>query len=572
MSGMPDHTTAAGAAPGRGAGGLDGPALLGWARAAVDELEQRRDDLNALNVFPVPDADTGSNMTATMISALEAAAGAEPGSPARDIAALLADGAVRGARGNSGTVLSQVLRALAETAGEEVGGADVRRALVYAVSLVDEAIAEPVEGTILTVLRAASVAAADASSDTLGDVARAASDEARRALAETPSQLAALREAGVVDAGGAGLVILLDALAAAAGVPPEGPAPTSVLRDAESAPPGEPPADGVAAGVAGTAGAARGTSSRPDPGDHAAVVREAELEVMFGIDCDDAAAAALRVRLMDLGNSLIIGGDTRGGRTVHVHTLHAGEVIEAALEAGRPRNIRIEPVFAPQARPPAPPARTVLALTPDGPLAELFAGAGAVPVDPGDDAVADIVAAIRAVPGDGEIVLLPNGLLGNRALVEIELAAHAGERTITIVSTPTPANGLAALAVHDPALPLAVDAYAMSEASSGMRTAVLEPAPGPGLTMAGPCGRGDVLAITGGDIVAVGHTVDEACVKAVDILLRSGGELVTLLLGADTDPEVTVALREHLARRAPGVDVAAYAAAGIGSLMLVGVE
>ncbi|WP_448851045.1 DAK2 domain-containing protein [Corynebacterium sp. 335C] len=562
---MPDHATADGAAPGGGAAGLDGPALLGWARAAVAELELQRGELNSLNVFPVPDADTGSNMTATMAAALRAAEDAGDAAPAADIAASLADGAVRGARGNSGTVLSQVLRALAESAGPAVGGADVRRALRHAVDLVDEAIAEPVEGTILTVLRAAAVAAAECGSDALADVAAAASAEARTALAETPSMLPALQEAGVVDAGGAGLVILLDALADAAGADPGPREPIT------AAVPGARGAGAPGAAASGGAGAARDASSRPDPSAHADAAHAAELEVMFGIDCDADAAARLRERLAELGNSLIVGADTRGGRTVHVHTLRAGEVIEAALEAGRPRDIRIEPVFAPVARP-AEPARTVLALTPEGPLADLFAASGAVPVAPGEDPVGGIVAAISGVPGDGEVVLLPNGLLDNRGLVEVELAAHAGERTITIVSTPTPANGLAALAVHDPALPLAVDAYAMSEASSGMRTAVLSPAPGPGLTMAGPCGRGDVLALVGGDIVAVGRTADEACTKAADLLLRSGGELVTLLLGADAGPESAVALRDHLARSAPGVDVVAYAAAGIGSLMLVGVE
>lgn len=560
MGAMRDHAPDAGPAgaddPAANAEGLDGAALLSWARLAEAELQAQREELNALNVFPVPDSDTGSNMAATMSAAVDAADGLPDGAAAGDVAAALADGAVLGARGNSGTVLSQVLRALAVPAADRITGADIRHALTHAVTLVDEAIAEPVEGTILTVLRAAATAAADEDSDDAGPVVQAAATAAREALAETPSQLPALKEAGVVDAGGAGLTILLDVLTEAVGNE-AGPRVGLTVGDG--------------AGGHGV-GTHHGTAEpAADP---------AELEVMFRIDCRDDAAAALRTRLAELGTSLIIGADTHGVRTVHVHTTAAGSVIEAALQAGRPTDIRIEPVFAqgtgavagpPDGGDPAP-RRAVIAVTPDGPLAELFAAAGAIPVAPGAGAVARIGDAIAAAPGGADVMVLPNGMLGARELVEVELRAHTRSRALTIVATPSPANGLAALAVHDADLPPAIDAYAMSEASSGMRTAELIVADGPGLTMAGPCRRGDVLAIVSGDIVAVGRDADEACATVVDLMLRSGGEMVTLLLGGDADPESAATLRAHLAHSAPGVDVTAYDAAGIEALLLVGVE
>lgn len=179
----------------------------------MEELQRRRVEINALNVFPVPDSDTGSNMAHTMESAL-----AEANKGEVDVAEALAIGSVRGARGNSGMVLSQVLRGVADaTTDSRVDGAVLADALTLAVTLVDRALAAPVEGTIITVLRAAATAANQAAEQPgaeLHGILLAAVEAARKALAETPSQLPALREAGVVDAGGTGFVILLECLLA----------------------------------------------------------------------------------------------------------------------------------------------------------------------------------------------------------------------------------------------------------------------------------------------------------------------------------------------------------------------
>lgn len=515
---------------------IDGAALLSWARRCVAVLERRREEINELNVFPVPDADTGSNMAATMAAALaEAEKAADGGAPdARDVATALASGAVRGARGNSGTVLSQVLRALAEaSAPDGFGGEHVRTALETAVRHVDRAIADPVEGTILTVLRQAAVAARRVDPPELVPVVEAAAVAARRALDRTPSQLPALREAGVVDAGGAGLVLLLDA-----------------LLDEVS---------GHAAVV-------------PDLHVTPAVPEGPELEVMFLIGVGDDRIGEFRDRLRGIGNSLVIAGEGDGRHMVHIHSADAGAVIEAALDFGRPEHIRIEVLAGDAAAAQEPPGRALLAVAPAGPISDLFASAGATPVGPDGDVVASILGAIAALPGDGDVLLLPNGLVGNRELIQVELAAQAGDHSITILPTATLANGLAAVAVHDATTPLAVAAYAMSEASAGMRTATLSRATGPGLTAAGPCARGDVLATAGGDILVVAETVAEALIRTVELMLRSGGELVTVLLGTGVDPEAARALRERLESLAPGVDVTAYAADGMAELAQIGVE
>lgn len=206
---------------------LNGAALAQWARLCLDGLERHRDEINALNVFPIADADTGTNMLATMraaTQAVEAVPGvreAMPGAPEggapmsveRAVGTAMARAATAGARGNSGIILSQVLRGVAEAVADgPLTAVTLRVALRRAAVLVRDALSVPVEGTMLTVLEAAADRAEDCAEDTLAAVALAAADGASKALGDTPSQLSVLRTAGVVDAGARGLLVLLDAL------------------------------------------------------------------------------------------------------------------------------------------------------------------------------------------------------------------------------------------------------------------------------------------------------------------------------------------------------------------------
>jgi len=204
----------------------DGTGLLGAFRAAVANLEAHVDEINALNVFPVPDGDTGSNMLATVRAALIEAEGTGPKATAERVAAAASFGALMGARGNSGVITSQILRGLAEgLAGKRTfNGLDLANALDGGTRAAYGAVAKPVEGTILTVIReasAAAVAAAERSND-IESVLTVTLDAAEKAVAKTPSLLPILREAGVVDSGGQGLYRLFQgALLFLAGRPPQ---------------------------------------------------------------------------------------------------------------------------------------------------------------------------------------------------------------------------------------------------------------------------------------------------------------------------------------------------------------
>lgn len=529
---------------------FDGALLLAWARAACAELDARRVEINKLNVFPVPDADTGSNMAHTMAAAVAEVDGLGAGAGAQQIAEALAVGAVKGARGNSGVVLSQVMRGVAQSVTEDTPGATViADALRAAVKFVDRAIADPVEGTVITVLRAASVAAADAAApkgrqgkqdEEGGDgaqpdmlaVAEAAAEAARVALAHTPSQLEALREADVVDAGGTGLVVLLESLV---GVLSGG-----VGRDA--------------------AGRAASASNAPFGGEGHGAPGYLEVLFMFEGDLD-----ALEGELRGLGDSLVIARLGAGAGKVHIHSRRAGEVIELAFQLGAVSDLRLE-VLPPQPATRAP-ERLILALTPPGSLAELYREAGALTVHPGHDAVSDILSAVRR-SGAHEVLLLPNGLLSQRELGAVEKAARAFEQAVTILPTVRLVSGIAALTIHDPDQPLATAAFAMSEAAGEMRTAVAHRAPRAGLLLGGAVAKGDVVVTTHGQLVLVAEDAAAAIERTCRQFLKRGGEQVLILFDPD---EVEAEALKEIGQRL-GVETLAYAADGLGAIAEIGVE
>ena len=503
----------------------NGARLLAWAHRALSELERKRAEINELNVFPVPDGDTGSNMAHTMAAAVQAAEELPEGAGLTEVAEALAVGAVRGARGNSGVVLSQILRGLAQAASYgATEGEMLAVALTNAVGFVDRAIAEPVEGTIITVLSAAADAARPNAHLPLADVAAAATAAAEDALQLTQNQLPALREAGVVDAGGAGLVAVLRTLTV----------------EGEGA--GEP--EGVVRQMPETHGA-RG-----------------ELEVMFNFRGD---LEALKGKLAGLGDSLIVAPLNDGEATVHIHSRDAGKVIETAFSAGEVSDLRLEVLTS--AVPAGAPERLIIAVTPPGSVTSLYAASGAVTVVPGPNVAADMLDAITR-SGSNEVIVLPNGQLSNSELAEVENAARAVEQSITILPTVRLVSGIAALSVHDPAQPLATAAFAMSEAAGEMRTALAFRAEKGALTLGGAVAKGDVVVTSRGEHMLIADEPMEAVERACRRLLEHGGEQVSILF----DPnELRADALEELAGKL-GVDVMVYPADGLQACAEIGVE
>lgn len=599
---------------------LDGPALHRWLTRAVAELVARRAEINKLNVFPVPDADTGSNMAHTMEAAL-AEVNNLPAAHQRDITKLtaaIAVGAVKGARGNSGMVLSQVLRGLAQSAvSDRITGRTVQQALTTANKFVHHAIIEPVEGTVVTVLRAAAIAANQAPTDSLIDVLTAATTAAAIALANTPSQLAVLRDAGVVDAGAQGLVLLLETML------DEVSGGTIETSTNPSFQPPKPKALSIK--VVGTAapgsvdmftqllGATRitaptntksnpteqpktppkprspfgqptqlarlwnhqpptidtpptttthnqqklhpTTNANPTVPTETTRPRVDYLEVMFFIQ--NADLNHVRDQLQPLGDSFIIAPISPHSASVHIHTHQAGTVIETAHHLGKITNLHIEAL--PEATTTS--HRIILALTPTGLITHLYQSAGALTINPGDDIVLDIAAAARA-SGATEIILLPNGMLTTHQLASIERSSHAFEQALTIVPTGTIIRGLAALAACNNTQPLAVDAYTMGEAAQATRTARIITDPT----------TTEIHAITNDKnrhptTLCTTTSLHQAISHTLTTLIDPTTRRITILID-ETAPEFSASDLPKF----HGVEIITYRTQNLGSLAEIGVE
>jgi uncharacterized protein len=531
---------------------LDDAAVGAWYRAAVDALSTSRTRLDDLNVFPVPDGDTGTNLLLTAQAAV-AALDVQGPRTTESAWSVLARGAVLGAKGNSGTILAQLLRGLADQlAGQPpADGAALATALQKAADTAYTAVADPEEGTFLTVARAsaeAAVAAVDAGAADLADVVRAAADGARAALEHTPDQLQALRDAGVVDAGGAGLCLVLDALVTTVtGVEPAR-APLARRdhghRHSGEHLPHQPPAG---------------------PG--------SEVQYLLA-DSDEGAIERLHHRLAELGDSLVVVGvDTPEGRewNVHVHVADVGAAIEAGIEAGRPYRISVTPLAPVLPSAPVPGARAVIAIAGSDGLAALFLGEGARVVRSGPDGVSedeifDEVIASAAV----EVVVLPNDV--SLSAVAARAAARARElgRDVGVLPTRSPVQGLAALAVADRARRFGDDLIAMAEAAAATRWAEVTIAEQEALTMAGTCRPGDVLGSAEGDVLLIGDDLAAVSCELLDRLLSAGGEMATLVIGRDEALGDQVC--RHLATAHPTIEVTRYGGGADGILLQVGVE
>ncbi len=569
---------------------LDAAAVRRWADSSVDLLQAHRAELDRTNVFPVPDGDTGTNLVLTLRSGAEALgrALAGPDHPAATsapaitsatvvgLATALADGALRGARGNSGVIVSQLFRGFAEVfsefradGGAPVDGPVLARALCRADELARVAVSRPVQGTVLSVLRAAARAAesvvAGPGAHTLGEVVTASVDGARDALADTPRQLPALARAGVVDSGGWGLALVLAALAE---VVTGRPTPEVVS---------------VEYGYSRTQHS-RGRDRDALTGQREAGSAEYDYEVMYLLeDGSEASVAGLRTRLDELGDSVaVVGSEGPGGGlwNVHVHCTDIGAAVEAGIAAGRPHRITVLRFADQVGGPPAPGAgrfpldRAVVTVVAGEPVAELVRSDGvAVLVSgldqrPGAPEIAAAVAGSRA----RHVTVLPNDVELNLVAEEAAERARAGGQDVVVVPTSSVLQGLAALAVHDPSRRAGDDVVAMAEAAAATRTGVVQIALTDALTWVGRCRAGDVLGLVDGEVVLIERELVDAARQLVDRMLTMGGELVTVLLGANQSDELGGLLERFLRRTHPEVEVVVYRGGPADRPVQLGVE
>ena len=518
---------------------------------ATDALASHREEIDALNVFPVPDSDTGTNLYLTIAAARDRLR-EFTGHDWREGLRAFSRGALLDARGNSGVILAEMigalLRRLIQATEEERTATVFADALRSAGNAAYAAVGEPQEGTMLSVLRAAADAAEacveiDETARTR-DVMSVAASAARAALARTPEQLPALAAAGVVDAGGRGICVLLDAFETA--LTGRRPSPQTPMPSTPHIP--IPIQTGM--------GAADGHAL--EPGGPA-------YEVMYLLDAEDAAIPVLRKRLQPLGDSLVVVGG-EGIWNVHVHVDDVGAAIEAGINAGRPHRIHVthfaEQIAGQAHRHATRAGRAVIAFAAGPGLAELFRGAGAIVIEGGPHrrpTTSELLEAITA-SGATEVIVLPNDAPTRQSA---EAAARTAEDdldiNVAVIPTRSQVQGLAAIAVHEPGRKFDKDVLEMTATARHARHGAVTISNTRAITMAGPCMPGDALGVLDGDFVKVGQDLEICATYVLARLIGGGGELVTLVSGLE-DPtgELAGAVAAWLAANHPAVDVMVY--------------
>ncbi|HET7195514.1 MAG TPA: DAK2 domain-containing protein [Nocardioides sp.] len=522
------------------------PVVLRFVDLATDALAGAREEIDALNVYPVPDGDTGTNMYLTVSAARDALREVALGDPSADLIAGLRAfrrGALLGARGNSGVILSEMLGAFAQRVAARKPGD--RNATVMANAMTGAceasyaAVGDPVEGTILTVARAAADAAAARAGDPgarARDVVAAAAESAREALARTPDQLQVLRDAGVVDAGGRGLSVILDAA-------------ETVLTGRRPMPVTSP----------------IGRPSIPVPLPTGDLTEDGPAyEVMYLLDAEDDRIPELKQALAPLGDSLVVVGGDRLFN-VHVHVHDVGAAIEAGIRAGRPYRVRVTH-FAEQAAQARQQTaerrgRRIVAVAAGPGLASLFAEAGAVVVEgaPGRrPSTGQILEAITTC-GAEEVVVLPNDPDSVRAAEVAARTAESDEKlAVAVIPTRAQVQGLAALAVHEPARTFQQDVLEMTATARAARHGAVTVAARRAMTMAGPCEPGDVLGVVEADFAVIGDDLYAVATEVLDRLLGGGGELVTLVTGQGDHAGLARRCAAHVEQHHLHADVVIY--------------
>ena len=542
----------------------DGVELMAALRSGLDRLESRVEEVNALNVFPVPDGDTGTNMLATLKAAIaEGDASLATGVTAIDeVSAAVARGALLGARGNSGVLLSQILRGLPQAVRgrQRARATEIAQSLSLGVLHAYSAVATPTEGTILTVAREVAAAAMKESvgASELRPFLENIAATARVSVEKTPTLLAVLREAGVVDSGGAGLQLILEGIANVPSVAPSRGTVEAERRSTSSA----SPRPAAAAPVA--------------PVD--AAPTEFGYETVFILNSPNTPLdlAAIRAHLETIGESVLVAGDETTCK-VHVHNLRPDEVLAYGISLGDVRAVTIENLDqqsaeratghaafnqladGPLTASPRPVAASlgrgtsIVAVAAGSGLGDILRSAGASQIVHGgqteNPSAAEIASAI-AHAGTEFVVVLPNN---SNIVLAARQAADLSAANVVVIPTRNAAEGIAALLAWDPSLTLEELVPRMEAARAAARTFRVVEAVRDAVVRGVSVKAGQIMALDPVDgIIATGSTDVESIVAA---LAGQSAELITLYVGADVSEEQAAEFVSAVRGAIAGVEV-----------------
>jgi len=514
-----------------------------------DLLKAHQQRINRLNVYPVPDGDTGTNMALTVASVCDELAESATGDDMGTVCAAISHGSLMGARGNSGVILSQILRGIAGVAAEHpdgIGPREVTEALRAATDAAYGAVMKPVEGTILTVIRGAAIGAGTAGEQaTLVEVLDAAHMAASDALASTPELLDVLADAGVVDAGGTGLLLLIDA---------------ALHVVAERGLPEAPAVDDVAEALA-------------EAHDHShGGIADLRYEVMYLLDAPDSTIEAFKDVWQGIGDSIVVVGG-EGLWNCHIHTDDIGAAIEAGIDAGRPRKIRVtdlleqvaEERWVAEAEPSAeavssgPVTTAVVAVAAGDGIRRLLHSLGVQQIVAGGQSMnpstADLLAAVEACPADN-VVILPNN--SNIIPVAEQVAAQT-TKTVLVVPTRGVVEAVAALVSYDPFAEVDAVAGALADGADAVVAGEVTRAVRDSSCEVGPISEGDWLGIARDGILAVEASLVDATTRLLERLVDDEHEIVTLVEGEGCTVADTRRITDWLEEHRPEIAVEVHA-------------
>ena len=527
----------------------DGRSLKGMFNAALQLLDEHSAEINALNVFPVPDGDTGTNMLLTMRSSVEEAASVNETSAAL-VTRAMAHGALMGARGNSGVILSQILRGMAKglEQKETFDGCDLAAALKEASTMAYRGVSRPVEGTILTVIREVAEAAEVCCNGTrpgVMEVMEATVAAAQESVARTPSLLSVLREAGVVDAGGQGLYVILDgALRFLKGQI------MSVAAPAELAAASKPKASLKPAVVSPAPAPKRG-------------------EQFYGycteflLQGQGLNVEKMREDLSSLGESLLVVGDETTVRA-HIHTFNPGAVLSYATSVGILRQVKMENMddqhrdfIVTQVTPPPPEAvtmATVAVVAGDG-LIQVFRSLGATAIVTGgrtmNPSTEELLQAVDSVPADN-VIILPNN---KNVVLTANQVLSLTHKKVVVVPTETIPQGVAALLAFNYQAGFEQNVEAMKGAKAGVRTAEITIAVRSVQIGGVPVKKGEIIALLDGDLGAHGDDMFSVIAEVLEKAEAAEKELVTVYYGVEVERVAAEEVARFIRGKCPGQDV-----------------
>ena len=520
---------------------IGGQELKEMLATATTWLEKSASDIDALNVFPVPDGDTGTNMLLTMRSSVEEAY-QKGNSTVSSVAQAVAQGALMGARGNSGVILSQIWRGVAQglKGKKTISGTDLAEAFIQASRTAYKGISNPAEGTILTVMKDAANAAREKSEKTDDPiiVLEAAVDAAGESVANTPALLPVLKQAGVVDAGGQGLLTILDG------------ALRYLRGESEQMQFRKPQI--ITSNMASVA-----QSTRIAAGDEVPFGYCTEFLIKGeGLDPD-----AIRARLQRKGQSLITVGDDTTVR-VHVHTLDPGNVIRYATSLGTMHQVSIRNMDEQHQdflqmqkdRMPEVDVGIVAVVAGDG-LGEVFASLGTGAIVPGgqtmNPSTKEILQAVKKVSSD-KVIILPNN---KNIILAAQQVQKLTDKKIEIIPTHTIPQGVAALLTFDYEADFETNVQLMKEAISRVKTIEITQAVRPVQVNSLKIKKKQTIGLLDDELLAAGSGPEDVLHKILTKVHLKKSEIITLYYGQDVKQPEAEKVGESIREKYPQLQV-----------------